>query len=63
MTPELLVKHLGAMFQDISSWPSDEQVRSYYIGIERELVRCPAYSSLRCFFKSSYSNILNVGFG
>jgi hypothetical protein len=39
ITPELLVKHLGEMFQDISSWPSDEQVRPYHIGTERDPVR------------------------
>jgi hypothetical protein len=42
MTPELLVKHLGEIFQDISSWSSDKQVCSYHIGIERDPVRCPA---------------------
>jgi hypothetical protein len=42
MTPELLVKHLGEMFQYISLWSSDEQVRSYHIGIERDPVRRPA---------------------
>jgi hypothetical protein len=39
MTSELLLKHLGEMFQDISSWPADEQVRPYHIGIERGPVR------------------------
>jgi hypothetical protein len=41
MTPELLVKHLGEMFQYISLWSSYEQVRSYHIGIERDPVRRP----------------------
>jgi hypothetical protein len=40
ITPELLVKHLREMFQDIFSWPSDEQVRPYHIGTERDSVRC-----------------------
>jgi hypothetical protein len=41
ITKELLLKHLGEIFQDTSSWPSDEQVHSYHIGVERDLVRCP----------------------
>jgi hypothetical protein len=35
------MKHLGEMFQDTSSWLSDEQVRSYHIKIERDPVRRP----------------------
>jgi hypothetical protein len=42
ITPELLVKHLGEIFQNISSWPSDEQVHPYNIGTERDPVRHPA---------------------
>jgi hypothetical protein len=38
---ELLLKHMGEMFQDTSSWPSDEQVRANHIRIERDPVRCP----------------------
>jgi hypothetical protein len=41
ITQELLLKHLGEMFQDISSWPSDEQVFSYNIRVERHPVRHP----------------------
>jgi hypothetical protein len=41
ITPELLWKHMGEIFQDTSSWPSDEHVRSYHIGVERDPVRCP----------------------
>jgi hypothetical protein len=41
ITLELLVKHLGEILQDTSSWPTDEQVRSYHIGVERDPVRCP----------------------
>jgi hypothetical protein len=41
MAPELLVKHLGEIFQDISTWLTDEQVRPYQIGIERDPVRHP----------------------
>jgi hypothetical protein len=33
MTSELLVKHLGEMFQDISTWLADEQVLPHHIGI------------------------------
>jgi hypothetical protein len=42
MAPKLLVKHLGEIFQDISTWPTDEQVRHYHIRIERQPVRRPA---------------------
>jgi hypothetical protein len=48
ITPELLVKHLGELFQDTSSWPTNEHVRSYHIGIEINPVRCPMYFSLHC---------------
>jgi hypothetical protein len=34
ITPELLVKHMEEIFQDTSSWTTDEQVRSYHIGVE-----------------------------
>jgi hypothetical protein len=36
MALELLVKHLEEIFQDISTWPADEQVRPYHIGIEKD---------------------------
>jgi hypothetical protein len=42
MTPKLLVKHLGEMFLDISSWSAEEQVRPYHIGVKRDPVRCLA---------------------
>jgi hypothetical protein len=35
------VKLLDEMFHDTSSWPTDEQVRCYHIGIERDPVRHP----------------------
>jgi hypothetical protein len=38
---EHLVKLLEEMFQGTSSWPTDEQVRSYHIRVERDPVRCP----------------------
>jgi hypothetical protein len=41
MASELLVKHLGEIFQDISAWSADEQVRPYHIRIERYPVRSP----------------------
>jgi hypothetical protein len=41
-TLEHLLKHLGEMFQDISSWLADEQVHPCHIRIERDPVRCPA---------------------
>jgi hypothetical protein len=57
------VKHLGEIFQDISSWPADEQVRPYHIGIERDPIRHPTCFSLYCFSKISYHNLLNAGLG
>jgi hypothetical protein len=41
ITPKLLVNHLGQLFQDTSSWPTDEQVRCSHIRIRR-----PMYISL-----------------
>jgi hypothetical protein len=41
VAPELLVKHLEEMFQDTSSWPTDVQVCSYHIRVERDQVRHP----------------------
>jgi hypothetical protein len=41
MAPEHLVKHLGEIFQDISTWPDDEEVCPYHIRIERDPVRHP----------------------
>jgi hypothetical protein len=61
MAPELMVKHLGEIFQDISAWTADEQVRPYHIEIERDSVRRPTYFSLHCFSKISYLNFLNAG--
>jgi hypothetical protein len=61
MAPELLVKHLGEIFQDISTWPAEEQVRPYHIRIERDSVGRPTYFSLPCFSKISDLNFLNAG--
>jgi hypothetical protein len=41
ITLEHLVKLLEEMFQDTSSWLTDEQVRSYQIGVEKDPVRRP----------------------
>jgi hypothetical protein len=42
ITLEHLVKLLEEMFQDTSSWPTNEQVRSYHITVERDPVRHPS---------------------
>jgi hypothetical protein len=39
ITPEHLVKLLEEMFQDTSSWPTDEQVRSYLVRVESDPIR------------------------
>jgi hypothetical protein len=39
ITLKHLVKLLEEMFQDTISWSTDQQVRSYYIGAERDQVR------------------------
>jgi hypothetical protein len=44
ITLEHLTKLLEEMFQDTTSWPTDEQVRSYHIGVERDPVRCPHHN-------------------
>jgi hypothetical protein len=41
ITLEHLVKLLEEMFQDTSSWPTDEQVCSYHIRVERDPVKRP----------------------
>jgi hypothetical protein len=63
MTPELPLKHLAEIFQDVSSWPAGEQVHPFHIGIERDPKRCPAQSSLHYFSKISYFNLFNAGLG
>jgi hypothetical protein len=60
MAPELLVKHLGEIFQDISTWLADEQVCPYHIEIERGPVRLPTYFSLHYFCKILYFDFLNA---
>jgi hypothetical protein len=63
MTSEFLLKHLGEMFPDTSSWLADEQVRPYHIGIERDPVRRPTKFNLHYFSIISYTNLLNAGPG
>jgi hypothetical protein len=52
ITPELLVKLLEEIFQDTSSWLTDEQVRSYHIGVERDPVRRPCLHQYYRILKS-----------
>jgi hypothetical protein len=49
ITLEHLVKLLEEMFQDTSSWLTDEQVCSYHIRLERVPVRRPAQYNFSCF--------------
>jgi hypothetical protein len=44
-----LVKLLEEMFQETSSWLTDEQVRYYHIGVERDLIRRPGQYNISCF--------------
>jgi hypothetical protein len=62
MTLELLLKHLGEMFQDISSWLANEQVRPYHIGIEMDPIR-PQLNSVFVVSKISNFNLFNAGHG
>jgi hypothetical protein len=61
ITPELLVKHLEDIFQDTSSWLTNEQVRSYHIGVERDLVRHPCLYKYYCLLEILYLVCLNAG--
>jgi hypothetical protein len=63
ITPEILVKHLEEIFQDISSWPTDKQVRSYHIGVERDPVRRPCLYKYYYLLEILYLVCLNAGFG
>jgi hypothetical protein len=40
---DLLMELLEEMFQNTSSWPTDEQVCSYHIRVERDPVRRPFF--------------------
>jgi hypothetical protein len=63
ITSELLVKHLGELFQDPSNWPTDEQVHFYHIRVERDLVRHPNRIVTFYFHKILYLECLNAGLG
>jgi hypothetical protein len=60
---ELLVKHLEEMFQDTSNWPTDVQVRSDHIEVERDLVRHPGQYNLSYFLKILRLFCMNAGPG
>jgi hypothetical protein len=63
ITPEHLVKLLEEMFQDTSSWPTNEQVRSYHIGVERDPVKHPSQYYLSCVLDILHLYCLNAGIG
>jgi hypothetical protein len=63
ITLEILVKHLEEIVQDTSSWPTDEQVHSYQIGIERDPVRRPCLYQHHCLHEILYLVRLNAGLG
>jgi hypothetical protein len=63
ITLDILVKHLEDIFQDTSSWPTDEQVRSNHIRVERDLVRHPCIYQYYYLLKILYLVCLNAGFG
>jgi hypothetical protein len=60
---EFLVKHLGELFQDTSSWQIDEQVHFYHIRVERDPVRHPDRAITFCFHKILHLDGLYAGFG
>jgi hypothetical protein len=61
IAPELLVKHLEEIFQDISNWLTDEQMCSYHIGVERDPVRHPCLYQVYCLLEILYLICLNAG--
>jgi hypothetical protein len=63
ITPEHLVKLLEEMFQDTSSWPTDEQVHSDHTGEERDLVRRPGQCCLSCVLEILHLFCLNADIG
>jgi hypothetical protein len=63
ITPEHMVKLLEDMFQDTSSWPTDEQVRSDHIVVERDLVRRPGQYNFSYFLEILCLFCLNAGLG
>jgi hypothetical protein len=63
ITLEHLVKLLEEMFQDDSSWPTDEQVHSYHLGVQRDPVRRSSQYNFCCFLKILYLFCMNAGLG
>jgi hypothetical protein len=61
--PEILVKHLEEIFQDTSSWPTNEQVRSYHIEVEKDPVRRPYLYQYDCLLEILNLVHLNAGSG
>jgi hypothetical protein len=57
------VKLIDEMFQDTSSWPTDEQVRSYHIGVERDPVRRPRDNQFCYLLEISQLVCLDAGLG
>jgi Ni,Fe-hydrogenase III component G len=63
ITLKILVKHLEEIFQDTYSWPTDEQVRSYHIGLERDPVRHLCLYQYYYLLETLYLVCLNARFG
>jgi hypothetical protein len=63
ITLEHLVKLLEEMFQDISSWPTDEHVCSYHIRVERDPVRRPCHNEFCYLLKISQLVCLDACLG
>jgi hypothetical protein len=55
--PDLLMKLLEEMFQNTRSWPTNEQMRSYHIELERDSVRRHSFNQHCNFLKSYYSHV------
>jgi hypothetical protein len=60
---EILVKHLEEIFQDTSSKPTDEQVCSYHIGVERDPVRHSCLYKYYYLPEILYFVCMNADFG
>jgi hypothetical protein len=57
------VKHLEEIFQDTSSWSTDEEVHFYHIGVERDPVRRPCLYQYYYLLEILYLTCLNACFG
>jgi hypothetical protein len=55
------VKHLGELFHDTSSWPTNEQVCFNHIEVERDPIRCLDRTVAFYFHKILYLDHLNAG--